>query len=332
LKDSLNLQTGDPFPVPRSPFPIPHIPVPYSPYTRSLFPIYPFPIPHILLLILALVSCSRTRPAAETEGRRIVSTAPAITEIIAGLGLAQEIIACDRYSTGVEGTPPEALIIDFFYPDGEALLALDAGIIITGEINRALTGSDPFHLLEEAGTRVLYLPTSTTIEGISGDILLIAEALGVPERGEALAKSLGADISALADGTASGVTRRPRVYFEVAPWPGMVSFGRGTYLHGMIELAGGGNIFADHSGWFSPAGEAILMANPDIIFVLSDSPDQTGEAMRQRPGFAGIRAVEEDQVFPIDADSASRPSQHIVKALGQMAQAIDGKREMGNGK
>jgi iron complex transport system substrate-binding protein len=108
----------------------------------------------------------------------------------------------------------------------------------------------------------------------------------------------------------------------------MVSFGEGTYLHEMINIIGGVNIFSGETGWFSPAPEAVIERNPDVILVLTDSAGAYPgagtplEDMARRPGFPAINAVSNNRVYSIDADSASRPSHHIVSALKQMAAAV----------
>jgi iron complex transport system substrate-binding protein len=104
----------------------------------------------------------------------------------------------------------------------------------------------------------------------------------------------------------------------------MVSFGQETYLNEMITVIGAMNIFAGEKGWFSPAPEAIIERNPDVILTMADSAEAASplEEMRGRPGFEGIHAVKNGRVYAIDADAASRPSHHIVAALKQMAEAV----------
>jgi iron complex transport system substrate-binding protein len=119
------------------------------------------------------------------------------------------------------------------------------------------------------------------------------------------------------------------VYFEVAPYPGMVTFGSGVYLDELVALAGGQNCFAQERGWFSPSAEAVLAANPQVIFLMSDSGAAEQAAFASRPGFASISAVQKGRLYPIDADSASRPSARVTTALSQMAAALRAVREGG---
>jgi iron complex transport system substrate-binding protein len=255
-------------------------------------------------------------PAAE----RIISTAPSNTEIIAALGFADRIIAMDKYSAGAEGVTGSPVLIDFAYPDGEVILGLEPDIVFAAGHNETVSGSDPFRLVRETGIPVIFIPTSVSIAGIYRDIGLIAEALGVPERGEKLAADMRAEIEGVTK-TCSAVTEKQSVYFEISPFPYMVTFGRETYLNEMITVIGGVNIFAGEKSWFSPSPEAVIGGNPDVILTLAGSGGAVRE-IQSRPGFGVVKAVKNNRIYSIDADAASRPSHRIVFALKQMARAV----------
>jgi iron complex transport system substrate-binding protein len=239
-----------------------------------------------------------------------------------GLGLAERLIAVDVYSKQIEGVRQDLPEVDFFYPDAEAVIGLEPDIIISNEINSFGAADSPFKPLEEAGIRVVQIPTSTSLEGICSDIAIIAEALGVKERGEAMAGSLRAEINRIA-GIGKTVKDKKKIYFEVSPAPGMVTLGSGTYINEMIEIIGAVNIFADEKGWFSPGGEAILERDPDIILCMNyhGGGDAVLE-LQNRRGFETVTAVREGRIYAINGDSAGQPSQNIVSALKEMALAV----------
>jgi iron complex transport system substrate-binding protein len=252
---------------------------------------------------------------------RIVSTAPSNTEIIAALGFGDKIVAMDKYSAAVEGVAGKPLLIDFAYPDGEVILGIEPDIVFAAGHNQTISGADPFKLIRETGVPVVYIPTSASIADIYRDILFIAEALGVPEKGEKLAGDMRAEIEEVAK-TASAITEKQPVYFEISPFPYMVTFGQGTYLDEMLGVIGAVNIFAGEKSWFSPSPEAVIERNPGVILTLAGSVEDPLKDMQSRPGFEALDAVKNNRVYAIDADSASRPSHHIVFALKQMAAAV----------
>ena len=269
-------------------------------------------------------ACERDRvlviDQAQGEINRIISAAPSNTEIIVGLGMADRLVAVDRYSRGIPGVPAGLPEIDFFFPDVEAIIGLEPDLIFFNEINTLGVANNPFRFLGDLGLRVVQVPTSISIEGIYSDIILVAEALEIPERGEALVETMRKEIERMTSGT--GVARSS-VFFEISSSPSLITFGQGTYLNEMIEIAGGRNIFADESGWFSPSAEEIINRNPDIIFVMLYPGEDPVTEIKNRRAFQDITAVRESRIYAIDADSASRPSQNILLAFQQIAQALN---------
>jgi iron complex transport system substrate-binding protein len=254
---------------------------------------------------------------------RIISTAPSNTEIIIDLGEGDKLAAADKYSAGIEGFNRDLPLIDFVYPDGEAIIALKPDLIIASEHN-IVAGDDPFKLIKEAGIAVAYIPTGGGIAEIYRDIDFIAELLGVPERGEALIQKMRRDIETIAAAVPSAAKRKT-VYFEISQPPNIVSFGRGTFLHEMLEIIGAENIFSAQTGWIAPGAEAVAAADPEVI--LTNTVSEAGapgpvKELLSRPGFGGIRAVRNRAVYRIDPDSSSRPTHRIIFALQEMARAV----------
>jgi iron complex transport system substrate-binding protein len=279
-----------------------------------------------------LSALSACRPAEKrgtgvsTVPGRIISTAPGNTEIIAGLGLGGRIAGADKYSLALPGLPAGAAELDFFYPDLEAILGLEPDIIISSETNAYGGGGNPYQILEDSGIKLLFIPASQGIAQIKRDIRTIAEALGVPEQGEELVRTMEGEIEEVAAlGRRLGgdpAFRRKTVYLEISPFPNPVTSGRGTFLDEMIEIIGAVNVFADKTGWIAPGAEAILERNPEVILTNVQFAGDPVEEIKGRPGFSELAAVREGRVYAIDGDSSSRPSQHITLALRQMALAV----------
>jgi iron complex transport system substrate-binding protein len=287
----------------------------------------------LLAAILPVTGCGRNNTEAASAGRtgtrettpvkteRIISTAPSNTEIIIDLGLADRLIAIDTYSAELAGIPGNPVLIDFVYPDAEVIIGLNPDIIIAAGHNQTVSGDDPFKLVKEAGISVVYIPTSASVDDIYEDIRFIAETLQAGERGAALIQRMKEQVEGIAK-IGAGINPRRSVYFEISPFPFIVTCGQGTYINQMIEIIGAKNIFADEKGWFSPSAELIIERNPDVILTLVNEADAPAEEIRARAGFGTINAVKYNDVHSIDANSASRPSSHIILALRQMALAV----------
>ncbi|MGG7057011.1 ABC transporter substrate-binding protein [Clostridium nigeriense] len=253
---------------------------------------------------------------------KIISTAPSNTEVLVELGLSDKLVAIDKYSADVEGVNTDLPQIDFRNPDAETLISLDPDIIIASGHNK--TGEeDPFQLVKEAGIPVVYIPSSYSIDGIYGDIEFIADITNTEKQGEELIKNMKSEVEAI-KAIGDTITDKKKVYFEIGSGSSLYSFGKDTFLNEMIQIIGAENIFANEDSWISPTPESVIDANPDVI--LTNVPDTNGvsavDDIKSREGWDSITAVKEGQVYSIDKNSSSRPSQNVIKALKEMAKAI----------
>lgn len=252
---------------------------------------------------------------------RIISTAPANTEVLVELGLADKLVAIDKYSSDVEGIPNDIEKIDFLNPDAEAIIGLEPDLIIASGHNKSGSSDDPFKLVKEAGISVVYIPSSESIQGIYDDINFIADITNTKENGQKIVDNMKSQIDEIAK-KGESIQDKKKVYFEIAPAPNLYSFGNSTFLNEMIELIGAENIFKDENGWIAPSAESIIDKNPDVILTNVNYIDNPIQEIKDREGFENINAVKNNQVYQIDKNSSSRPSQHIIKALNEMAKAI----------
>lgn len=299
----------------------------------------------LLIMIIAFAACSGNnaesaaasslmaeaivRPDKDREGyaitlpeeiNTIISIGPSNTEILVGLGFGGRIIATDDFSGNVEGIQPGISSLNMMFLDAEFIIGLQPDIIFITGMSR-VGGGNPLSLISDTGISIVYMPTSNSITDIMEDIRFIAAVMGVQANGEDIITSMEAEINSIRQ-IAETITERRTVYFEISPAPFMYSFGTGTYMHEMIELAGAENIFADREGWISVTDEALLLANPDIILTSVNFPDNPIAEIMGRVGWGVIAAVQNGRVYSIDADYSNRPSQNIIRALREIAQAV----------
>lgn len=253
---------------------------------------------------------------------KIISTAPSNTEVLVELGLSDKLVGVDKYSADVEGVSEEIPQIDFRNPDAESIIALEPDMIIASGHNK-VGDEDPFQLVKDAGITVVYIPSSTSIDGIYEDIDFIADITGTEKEGKELVESIKKEVEEV-KAIGDTITDKKKVYFEIGSGSALYSFGNSTFLNEMIEIVGAENIFKDQESWISPSQEAVIDANPDVILtnVVATNGVSAVDEIKSRDGWDSITAVKEGQVYQIDKNSSSRPSQNIIKALKEMAKAI----------
>lgn len=284
------------------------------------------------LSIFVLSGCSSQtdRMVTDREGRevniptkieKIISTAPSNTEVLMALGLGDKLVAIDKYSTDIEGINTELPQIDFLNPDAETIIGLEPDIVIASGHNKTGSVEDPFKAISEAGIPVVYIPSSDSIDGIYKDIEFIADVVNERSKGKEIVDDMKAqveEIKAIGD----TITDKKSVYFEISPAPYLSSFGKSTFLNEMIEIIGAKNIFENEEGWVSPTAEAIIDANPDVIITNAGYMENPTEEIKSRDAWENINAIKNNEVYLVDQNASSRPSQNVIKALEQMAKAV----------
>ncbi|MCL2202435.1 MAG: ABC transporter substrate-binding protein [Defluviitaleaceae bacterium] len=273
---------------------------------------------------------ARVRPDTDREGyaislpdeiNTIISIGPSNTEILVALGLSDRIIAADMFSADVVGIPDRiSTELDMMGLDAEYIVNLMPDLVLITGMTR-VGGDDPLAPVSAAGITVIYMPISVSIAAIMEDIRFIAAVMEANEAGEGIISTMQGSIDEIGQ-IAATIAETRTVYFEVSPAPWMFSFGTETFLNEMIELVGATNIFAGQVGWIPVTDEVLLEANPDVILTSTDFLDDPLGEIMERPGFNVITAVQNGDVFQIDANASNRPSHNIVIALRQIAEAV----------
>ena len=290
----------------------------------------------VVAIVLTLVACGgtdnavqRNVPVYDRDGfpitipeeiNTIISIGPANTEILVALGFADAIIQTDMFSYDVPGISPDIATYDMLSPDLEHIVSLAPDIIFVSGFTRT-EGEEPLAQVANAGISVIHIPSAESIADIRDDIRFIAAILDAEPEGEALISEMDAEISRIQE-IAEGITERRRVYFEVSPAPWMFTFGTGTFLHEMLEIAGAINVFAHYEGWTGLGDEVLLELNPDVILTSTDFIDDPIGEIKGRPGWSNLTAVQNGDVFFIDTNSSNRQSHNIVRALQEIATAV----------
>lgn len=255
-----------------------------------------------------------------TEINTIISAAPSVTEILAGLGLADKIIAADMYSSDVEGIDPAVCTLDFYNLNTEELVALAPDVIIINGISDN-GDTDPYAELKAAGTNVVYIPSAVSLDGIKDDIAFLAAYTRTSDKGDELIGTIDSCISDIS-AKAANITEKKSVYFEISAAPYLYTTGSGTFLNEIIELVGAENIYGGEEGWISNSDETVIAANPDVILTSVAYEGYDFNEITAREGWDVLTAVKNGEVYQVGANETSRASQHVVDGINEIASAI----------
>lgn len=253
---------------------------------------------------------------------RIVSVSPTITEILVDLGVADQIVAVDKYSVGIAGVNPDLPAYDMMTPDVESLVALKADVILVSGMSKK-GGDDPYKPVTDAGTCVVYIPSSASIAAIGEDVQFVGDLFGKSAEARVIVEDMEKQVAEVAAiGAAIPEAERRSVYFEIMPSPNLYSFGSGTFLNEMIELIGAANVLSDLESWVSVSEESIIGAAPDVILTNWSEGEDILADILGRNGWDAVPAVQEGRVYRIERDASSRSNHRVITALWEMARAI----------
>ncbi len=151
--------------------------------------------------------------------------------------------------------------------------------------------------------------------------MFMADITGTKEKGQEIVDNMKKEVEEIAK-IGKTIKDKKKVYFEIGPAPNLYSFGNSTFLNEMIELVGAENIFKAENAWIGPSEEAVIDANPDVILTNVNYVEKPIDEIKARKGWENITAIKEDKVFSVDSNASSRPSQNVVVALKEIANAI----------
>jgi len=252
--------------------------------------------------------------------QRIISLAPNLTEILFALGSGDKIVGLTRFCN----YPPQAARIEkvggILDPSLEKITALQPDLIL------AFRGT-PLEVLNKLRSSGLPLFVFDEGEKVT-ELFSLIKTIGLITRNEDKAKGLLLNLESRLKEVQKRIqtTRsRPRVFITLAS-PGLWTCGRQSFLHDLIELAGGENVAAFESRrWFTLKIEDLLLSSPEIIVILA--PDsRTYEAKRdyflKEESLKNVAAIKAGRFAWLNEDEASRFGPRLIKALEELARLL----------
>lgn len=246
------------------------------------------------------------------EPQRIVSLAPANTEILFAIGAGDRVVGVTTYDDYPAQVADIAKMGDFAGPNIEAIAAADPDVIF---VTTGVQG-DMIVKLEELGATVIAIDP-LTLDGVYEDITEVAQVVNRAEQGEEVVAAMKSDVEAVraSIGDAEPVT----AFVEIAQNP-LFTAGGGTLLDELITLAGGRNVVTE-AGWVPYSSEQVIKADPQVYMATLGSMSDPAE-LEKRAGFKELSAVKDGRVVVLDDNLVSRPGPRIVEGLKLIAAAL----------
>jgi iron complex transport system substrate-binding protein len=250
-----------------------------------------------------------SRPAA-----RVVSLAPANTEIAFAIGAGDKLVAGTSYDDYPAAAKALPKIGDFASPSVEKIVSFQPDLVLaTGGIQAGLRAK-----LESLGIKV-FVVNPSTLDGVYSDLTALGRLLGVSGKATSVVAAMKQRAAAVEQKVAG--LPKPTVFVEIYSKP-LMTAGTGTFIDNLISLAGGTNVGdTAGSGYPSFSEEVLLKDNPDVYIATTGSMASPGQ-IAKRSGYSALKAVKDGRVYVIDDDLLVRPGPRLIDGLEQLAQMI----------
>ncbi len=274
-------------------------------------------------MIATLLLAALLIPQAPAVPRRIVSLVPSVTEMLFAIGAGDAVIGVssfDNYPPAVESRTKVGGLVD---PDFERILSLRPDLVIVYGMQNPIT-----ERLARAN-----IPVFTFQHSELADILRVMRELGArvgrAEAANARAADIERQIAGIRARTAGLAKPKTMLVFEreTDSLRGMFGSGGVGFLHDMLQIAGGVNVFADvPRESIQITTEQAIATAPEVILEFRSGPDWTpARATRERGAWralGSLPAVRNGRVHILTDEMLSVPGPRVADAVLAIAKVL----------
>jgi iron complex transport system substrate-binding protein len=273
----------------------------------------------ILALLGASVSPFRLRADAEVP-RRVISLIPAVTEMIFAIGDGARLIGVSSY----DRFPPEAEKIErvggLLDPNIEKILSLRPDLVVLyktqEELKQRLTRAHiAYYSYEHRG-----------LADITQTIRAVGARLGSGAAADRLASRIESDLAAIQRSVAGQPRPKTMLVFGREPGSlrGIEASGGYGFLHDMLIVAGGDDVFGDIKRQsVDVSTEMVLARQPQVIVELKYgnplAPAERDRMIRDWGALPAVPAVRGHRVYVLVGDEFVVPGPRVVEATRRIA-------------
>jgi len=283
----------------------------------------------ICLLFSALIGCSpdlqSERSVVDDLGRtisipyqiqRVAPLAPSITELLFSSGAGSKVVAVstvDNFPPAVDSLPKYSLIpMDF-----EAIVSYNLDLIVASEQVNTLKDADRFASL---GIPV-YFVLIDSLEDVAQSIRSLGNLFGTSATAMERATELE-DSLALLKSLTENISHKPNLLFLIEHTT-LYAFGKGSYIHDMIDLAGGRSLTQDISSRFPIlTDEFVLISQPDVIAGTFGSHIDSLDLLEAHPTWDVLPAIQSGRIYGFDTANYQRPGPRLIRGAWELADKL----------
>ena len=250
---------------------------------------------------------------------KIVSLSPSNTEIIFALDAGDKLVGVTSFCDYPEEAKSIEKIGDFENPNVEMIKKVQPDVIFAG----VYTKDEIATILEGLDIPVIFTE-APDFETIYDSINLIGSLVKEEDKAEKIVHDMHKTI----DDIKSKVKdlEKPNIFYVSWTDP-LITTGKGTFIHNVMQIAGANNVAENVEGWTQYSVEELIKQNPDMIISSFHATDEGlgKEDLMNDPMFKNLDCVKKGNIYVMKDDNIiARPGPRIIDAIFEMANAIHG--------
>src|SRR5450759_4452118 len=276
--------------------------------------IIPAALALLVLGALAVTGGSGASVTLQQPAARIVSLAPANTEIAYAIGAGDKMVAGTSYDDYPAAAKSLPKIGDFANPNVEKIASFEPDLVLAaGGIQAGLRSK-----LEKLGMQV-YVVDPKTYDGVMTDLTNLGQLTGSTEQAQQVADTMQKAKDDVQAQVASA--SRPTTFLEIYSKP-LMTAGADTFIDDMIGIAGGDNIGATAGSGFPNFSTEVLFKHDPAVYIADSGAMSKPGDITKRSGFADLTAVKDGHVYVIDDNLIARPGPRLAQGLQELVKMI----------
>jgi len=282
--------------------------------------------------LFSTISATSTHAADQNQRnstpQRIITVAPHLSEIVEAAGGAEHLVSVSAYSNYPASVKKLPVTSDARSIDLERMKQLRPDLIIYWRSGTPETQIESIKKTFSDKTsqdgrlvKVISVEPKKLVD-IAQDIEIVGKILGTEKIAQKNAQLFRTEIKKLKDQYQNSQKRKVRVFYQVWAQP-LMTLNQDHLIADIINICGGEQLFANEKLLVPTVSkEAVVKANPEIIFTAVDSPEfKTDWSMWS--SIPQLAATQKKAFVDIDGDMISRPSPRIMQGAQKICQAID---------
>jgi iron complex transport system substrate-binding protein len=272
------------------------------------------------IALFAFWLASTSSLCAKEYPQRIITLSPHLAEMVDAAGAADRLVGVSAFSNYPNQVKKLPVTSDAQSIDLEGISKLKPDLILYWE--NGTPANQVASVKKVFGTSIQIRSVNPrTLNDIASDIEMIGAITGTQKIALKNSRQLKADIAQLKNKYSQSNKTKVKVFYQIWAQP-LMTLNHDHLIGDIIQACGAEQLFANEQ-LLTPtvSREAVIKANPDIIFTGTDSSQGKVDWSIWK-SIPNLNATKNNAFIEIDGDIISRPSPRVMQGAQKMCQEI----------